>query len=286
MGVVEPEQRRTGWRERLRIIIFEADTVAGKVFDVALLIAICLSVLAVMLDSVTQFREDYGDWLDAAEWTFTVLFTIEYVLRLLVAPRPGAYALSFFGLIDLLAIIPTYVSLLLPGAESLVVVRAMRLLRIFRIFKLGRFLGEASILTDALRRSRHKISVFLGTVLILVTILGTAMYLIEGEENGFTSIPTSVYWAIVTMTTVGYGDIAPQTVVGQTLASFVMILGYSILAVPTGIVTAEIVETAATGRLPITTRICIHCMTEGHEPGARYCKDCGARLEKYRSEGV
>jgi len=278
--------QRAAWREKLRIIIFEADTIAGKAFDVALLIAIGLSVLAVMLDSVTAYRERYGDQLDIAEWTFTLLFTAEYVLRLIASPRPGAYARSFFGIVDLLAIVPTYASVLIPGAESFAVIRALRLLRIFRIFKLGRFLGEASILSSALKRSRHKITVFLGTVLILVTIIGTAMYLIEGEENGFTSIPRSVYWAIVTMTTVGYGNVAPNTVPGQMLAALVMILGYSILAVPTGIVTAEIVDAATSRHLPITTRVCARCLSEGHQPSARYCKDCGAELEAYESEGI
>ena len=266
---------RAAWREKLRIIIFEADTVAGKTFDVVLLIAIVLSVIAVMLESVSEYRTRYGHTLDFAEWTFTIIFTIEYALRLISAPHAASYARSFFGIVDLLAIAPTYVSVLFPGAESLLVIRALRLLRIFRIFKLGRFLGEATLLTQALRRSRHKVMVFLGTVLILVTILGTAMYLIEGEENGFTSIPRSVYWAIVTMTTVGYGDIAPQTVLGQALASLVMILGYSILAVPTGIVTAEIVETAASQRSGITTRVCMRCLSEGHAPEATFCKDCG-----------
>ncbi len=265
------------WREKLRVVIFEAETPAGKLFDVALLVAIVLSVVAVMLDSVAGIREQYGELLHGVEYFFTGLFTIEYVLRLASVPSPWGYARSFFGVVDLLAILPTYLSLLLPHAESLLVIRGLRLLRIFRVFKLGRFLGEASLLTRALRSSRHKVTVFLGTVLILVTILGAAMYLIEGEEHGFTSIPVAVYWAIVTMTTVGYGDIAPQTPAGKALASLVMVLGYSIIAVPTGIVTAEIVESAAASR--ITTRVCGSCMSEGHEPSARFCKDCGAELE-------
>lgn len=262
-------------------MIFEADTPAGKAFDVALLAAISLSVLAVMLESVAWYRGRYGGVLAAIEWTFTGLFTVEYALRLVTVERPAAYARSFFGIVDVLAILPTYVSALLPGAQSLAVIRALRLLRIFRVFKLGRFLGEARVLATAIRRSRHKVVVFLGTVFILVIILGTAMYLIEGEQNGFTSIPRAVYWAIVTMTTVGYGDIAPQTVVGQALASLVMILGYSILAVPTGIVTAEIVDAAALRRSHITTRVCMSCLSEGHEPGARFCKDCGHALPPY-----
>lgn len=266
------------WREKLRVIIFEADTPAGKAFDVGLLVAILLSVLAVMLDSVTTFRSQHGQLLTSAEWIFTLLFTVEYALRLVCSPRPLHYARSFFGVVDLLAILPTYLSLLFPGAESMIVIRGLRLLRVFRVFKLGQFLGEASLLRNALASSRHKITVFLGTITILVTILGAAMYLIEGEANGFTSIPVSIYWAIVTMTTVGYGDMAPITVSGKVLASIVMIMGYSIIAVPTGIVTAEIVETAAASRR-ITTRSCSNCLSEGHDRDATYCKDCGAPLE-------
>ena len=268
----------SAWREKLRVIIFEADTPAGKAFDVGLLVAIVLSVLAVMLDSVTEIRSSYGGLLDRAEWVFTLLFSVEYVLRLLCSPRPLHYARSFFGVVDLLAILPTYLSLLFPGAEFMAVIRGLRLLRIFRIFKLGQFLGEASLLRNALASSRHKITVFLGTITILVTILGTAMYLIEGEEHGFTSIPAAIYWSIVTMTTVGYGDMAPITVSGKVLASIVMILGYSIIAVPTGIVTAEIVEGAAASRR-ITTRSCPGCLSEGHDRNATYCKDCGTSLE-------
>jgi len=266
------------WREKLRVIIFEADTPAGKAFDVGLLVAILMSVLAVMLDSVSAFRSQHGLSLNIAEWTFTLLFSVEYVLRLSCSPRPIRYARSFFGIVDLLAILPTYLSLLLPGAESMIVIRGLRLLRIFRVFKLGQFLGEASVLRNALSSSRHKITVFLGTIVILVTILGSAMYLIEGEESGFTSIPAAIYWSIVTMTTVGYGDMAPITVSGKVLASIVMILGYSIIAVPTGIVTAEIVEGAAAARR-ITTRSCPGCLSEGHARDANYCKDCGSALE-------
>lgn len=266
------------WREKLRIIIFEADSPAGKAFDVGLLVAILLSVLAVMLDSVSALRIQHGQRLNVAEWIFTLLFTAEYAIRLICSPRPLHYARSFFGVVDLLAILPTYLSLLFPGAESMIVIRGLRLLRVFRIFKLGQFLGEASILSDALSASRHKITVFLGTITLLVTILGTAMYLIEGEESGFTSIPTAIYWSIVTMTTVGYGDVTPITVSGKVLASIVMILGYSIIAVPTGIVTAEIVESAAASR-KITTRSCPNCLSEGHDRSASYCMNCGATLE-------
>ena len=264
------------WREKLRVIIFEADTPAGKAFDVGLLISIVISVSVVMMESVTPIRERYGRELDIAEWAFTIMFTIEYVLRLLAVRHPLQYARSFFGIVDVLAIAPTYLSVFIPGAESLLVIRGLRLLRIFRVFKLGRFLGEASLLSRALLTSGHKIIIFLGTILILVTILGAAMYLIEGEENGFTSIPVGVYWAIVTMTTVGYGDITPHTLAGKTLAAMVMVLGYSVIAVPTGIVTAEIVE-AAGGR-NLSTRGCPACLSEGHAVDASYCKDCGVEL--------
>ncbi len=273
-----PSAGNAAWREKLRVIIFEADTPAGKTFDVTLLIAIVLSVIAVMFDSVASARATHGRLLDGAEWMFTLLFTVEYLLRLIAVPQARRYATSFFGVVDLLAILPTYLSLLVPGAESLLVIRGLRLLRIFRVFKLGQFLGEASVLRAALAASRHKITVFLGTILILVTILGTAMYLIEGEENGFSSIPVAVYWSIVTMTTVGYGDLAPQTVPGKALASIVMILGYSIIAVPTGIVTAGLVESSAASRR-VTTRCCPSCMSEGHDASAGYCKDCGAPLD-------
>ena len=264
-------------RARVAEIIFEADTPAGRRFDVALLWAIVLSVGAVMLESVEAIRTGYGPWLRAAEWFFTAIFTLEYGVRLATVPKPFAYARSFFGLVDLLAVVPTYLSIFLPGSQSLIVIRALRLLRVFRVLKLAHLLGEANILVDAMRASRHKIFVFMGTVLVLVTILGSVMYLIEGAESGFTSIPRSIYWAIVTMTTVGYGDITPTSVPGQTLAAVVMILGYAIIAVPTGIVTAEIVDT--TRSRPITTRVCPHCMSEGHVPTARFCRDCGGELE-------
>jgi voltage-gated potassium channel len=270
--------RIAAWREHMRLVIFEADTPAGKTFDVALLVAIVTSVAAVMLDSVQSIRAAHGRALYLTEWFFTILFTVEYLARLSCVPVPARYARSFFGMVDLLAVLPTYLSVLLPGAESLLVIRGLRLMRVFRVFKLGQFLGEASVLRKALTDSRHKITVFLGTIAILVTLLGTAMYLIEGAENGFTSIPTAVYWAVVTMTTVGYGDIAPRTVAGKTLATLVMILGYAIIAVPTGIVTAEIVESSAAARRP-TTRSCPQCLVEGHDADARFCKSCGARLE-------
>jgi voltage-gated potassium channel len=266
---------RAAWRDTLREIIFEAETPAGKAFDIGLLIAIILSVVAVLLESVADVRAQYGGMLRAAEWFFTILFTIEYLLRLICVGRPLHYSFSFFGLVDLLAIVPTYLSVLLPGAQSLIVIRALRLLRVFRVMKLVHFVGEARLLQAALHASVRKIIVFLGAVLALVLIIGSLMYLIEGEANGFTNIPLSIYWAIVTMTTVGYGDLAPATVVGRVLASAVMIIGYAIIAVPTGIVTVEL---AAATRRSVTTRSCPECATEGHDADAKHCKYCGALL--------
>ncbi len=263
------------WRARLHEIIFEADTAAGKAFDVALLWGIVLSVIAVLLESVADIEKDYGAYLRAAEWVFTVLFTAEYVLRLLIVRKPHKYALSFFGVIDLLAIIPTYVSIFVAGPQYLVVLRAVRLLRVFRVLKLARYLGEARILAAALKASQARITVFLGAVITLVLIIGSVMYLIEGEASGFTSIPRSMYWAIVTLTTVGYGDITPQTVVGQFLAAIVMIMGYGIIAVPTGIVSVELAKTSES---PVSTQACPDCGAEGHDADAVHCKYCGAKL--------
>jgi len=275
MSPSEPPRPRAEFRERLRIIIFEADTPAGKAFDVGLFVAIVLSMLAVMLESVEPIEARHGSSLRAFEWLMTGLFSVEYVLRLASVERPLRYAFSFFGLVDLLSIVPTYLSLFLPGTQSLLVIRTLRLLRIFRVFKLYRFLGEANVLRTALTSSRHKVLVFLGTVLLLDVILGAAMFVIEGPANGFTSIPRSMYWAIVTMTTVGYGDISPHTVPGQILASLAMIIGYSIIAIPTGIVSAEMVQAT---QVPTTTRCCPSCLSEGHLPSARFCRDCGEKL--------
>ena len=271
------EERPAPWpglRGWLHEVIFEADTPAGKAFDVSLLALILLSVLAVMLDSVSWVNEEYGDRMRVVEWVFTIVFTIEYLLRLYSVRRPLQYAFSFFGLVDLVAIIPTYLSLVVAGTQSLVVIRALRLLRVFRVLKLAQYLGEADELLRALRASRAKITVFLGTVLTVVLIMGSAMYLIEGEKAGFTSIPTGMYWAIVTMTTVGYGDITPTTVLGQMLSALLMIMGYGIIAVPTGIVSAELV------RVPkaVSTQACPSCSAEGHDHDATHCKFCGHKL--------
>jgi voltage-gated potassium channel len=266
---------RPRWQRRLHEIVFEADTRAGRAFDVAVIALILVSVLAVVLESVTGIRAAYGRQLLWLEWTVTVLFTVEYALRLLAVDRPLAYARSFFGVVDLLSVLPTYLSLLVPGVHALLVIRSLRLLRVFRVFKLGHFVGEAQQLRRALRASSRKITVFVLTVLTLVLIIGSVMYLVEGPANGFSNIPVSIYWAIVTMTTVGYGDLAPQTVVGRMLASAVMILGYGIIAVPTGIVTAEIAFER--GRR-VTAQACPACSAYGHDPDARHCKFCGAAL--------
>ena len=268
----EESQRR---RERLHEIIFGSDTPTGKAFDVVLLVLIVASVMAVVLESVSWIREAYGPWLRAFEWFVTIAFSIEYVLRLYCVDKPWRYARSFFGIVDLLAILPTYLSLLIPGAQSLLVIRALRLLRVFRVLKLAQFVGEASQLRIALQASVRKIIVFLGAVLMIVVIVGAAMYLIEGEENGFTNIPVSIYWAIVTMTTVGYGDVAPQTPLGKMLASVIMILGYGIIAVPTGIVSVEL---AGVARKTATGQACPGCGAGGHDADAKHCRYCGDEL--------
>ncbi len=265
----------SNWRFRLHEVIFEADTPGGKAFDIALLVCIGLSILAVLLESVAGIREVHGVALRRVEWAFTILFTAEYLLRLLSVGRPWRYATSFYGVVDLLAILPTYLSLVVAGTQSLLVIRALRLLRIFRILKLAHFIGEARVMRQALQASSRRITVFLGTVLILVLIVGSLMYLIEGEEHGFTSIPQSIYWAIVTMTTVGYGDIAPQTLPGRILASLVMIMGYGIIAVPAGLVT---VEMAVAGKRRVSTQACTECSAEGHDSDAKFCKYCAAKL--------
>lgn len=262
------------WRLRLHEVIFEADTPAGRAFDIALIVSIILSVLVVILDSIAAIRDAYGVELIAVEWFFTILFSIEYVLRLLCVSRPVKYASSFFGVIDLMSVLPTYLSILFPGSRYLLIIRVFRVLRIFRILKLIPYISEADVLRRSLLASRRKILIFLYTVLTLVVIIGSTMYVIEGTEHGFTSIPVGIYWAIVTMTTVGYGDISPGTPLGQFLASFVMILGYGIIAVPTGIVTSEMTR-MKTG---VTTQVCRECTGEGHDPDALFCKFCGTRL--------
>ncbi|MBX9855834.1 MAG: ion transporter [Gemmatimonadaceae bacterium] len=269
----------TPWRRKLHTIVFEADTPAGRWFDAVLLALIVVSLVVVMLETVPSMPEPWRRGLLAAEWALTGVFSLEYLLRLVIVRRPLVYAGSFFGLVDLLAILPTWVSLIFPGAQALLAVRVLRLLRIFRVFKLARYLSEARVIGDALRASSRKIAVFLFTVSTVVVVVGALMYLIEGPANGFTSIPVSMYWAVVTLTTVGYGDISPATGLGQAVASLVMILGYGIIAVPTGIVTAEL---ANAGRKletqHINTQVCAHCGADDHRSDSKFCRHCGAAL--------
>lgn len=261
------------WRQRLHEVIFEADTPSGKLFDLALILSIIVSVVVVMLDSVVLLRSTYGGLFLRLEWGFTLLFTIEYILRLSCIGQPLKYARSFYGIVDLLSILPTYLSLFVTGGQYLLVIRILRLLRVFRVFKLAQFVGESNYLAQALRASWRKIAVFLFSVLLAMVIFGAVMYLVEGPTNGFTSIPRSIYWAIVTMTTVGYGDISPQTSLGQGIASLVMICGYGIIAIPTGIVTSEL-----TFKRQLSTQACPECGAEGHDQNAKYCKSCAAEL--------
>ncbi len=262
-------------QEKLHEIIFEADTKAGKAFDIVLILSILLSVLAVMLDSVKAINLQYGKELYYIEWFFTILFSAEYLLRLYCVKRSWKYATSFFGIIDLLAIAPTYLSLIIPGSQYFLVIRILRVLRVFRVLKFVQYIKEARQLRSALKASRRKITVFLFVVMALVVIFGSLIYLIEGEKNGFTSIPRSIYWAIVTLTTVGYGDISPQTDLGQAVASIIMIMGYGIIAVPTGIVT---VEMGKVSDKTFSTQACPECSAEGHDSDAIFCKYCGAKL--------
>ena len=273
--MAEQDRRLAPWRERMHEVIFEADTPAGRAFDIALLVAIVISVTAVVLESVSEISLRHGSALRAAEWVFTLLFTVEYIARLISVRRPGRYAASFFGIVDLLAIIPTYLSLFIAGAQTLLVIRALRLLRIFRVLKITRYITELGSLIDAIRATRAKIAVFMMVVLTLVLIMGSAMYVIEGKESGFTSIPRGVYWAIVTVTTVGYGDIAPQTVAGQAIAAVAMILGYSLIIIPTGIFSTELARIVSK---EVTTQSCPSCVAEGHDKDAVHCKYCGAGL--------
>ncbi len=262
-------------RELCRIIIFEADTPAGKTFDVLLIVSILGSVLAICLDSVPSINQAYHGLFIGIEWAFTILFTIEYGLRIWSVKSPSYYARSFYGIVDLAAILPTYLSLFFSGAEFLVVVRLLRVLRIFRILKLVQYLEGSRTIMRALRASRPKIVVFVFTVMVLVTIIGSLMYLIEGDASGFTSIPQGIYWAIVTLTTVGYGDLSPDTAMGKFLASIVMIMGYGIIAVPTGIVTAELTRQESS----TTTVSCPNCSAEGHLDSAEFCYRCGHALD-------
>lgn len=272
----------TGWRLQLYTIIFEADTRAGRAFDLALIVAILASVAVVMLDSIASVHQAHARLLTALEWGFTGLFTVEYIARLACVRHPWRYARSPFGIVDLLAVLPTYLAILVPGLSALIDVRVLRLLRIFRIFKLGAYVAEFGALGQALMASRRKILVFMAFVMLVVVVMGTLMYVVEGPANGYTSIPVGVYWAITTMTTVGFGDITPKTDLGRLIASVMMLLGWGTLAVPTGIVSAEF--TARRVGQPVTTRTCHACLSEGHAPQARFCRDCGAPLPPWQRD--
>ena len=278
------KQQFKNWKIKLHDIIYEADTPAGKLFDVVLLITIITSILLVMLESVKSIDAKYHTLLDISEWIITILFTIEYIARVITVKKPLHYIFSFYGIIDFLSTVPKYISLIFGGVHALAALRALRLLRIFRILKLARYLGASNNLVRALKSSRAKISVFLFAVVIVSIILGTIMYLVEGEENGFSNIPKSVYWCIVTLTTVGFGDIAPQTPLGQFIASLVMILGYGIIAVPTGIVSAEYTAQNKPKEEPqkpiihLNTQSCPTCSAEKHKDNAKFCYKCGHKL--------
>jgi len=267
-GTQPKESRR---KRQVRRIIFGTDTPAGKAFDIGLLWAILLSIAAVMLESVESYRQIWHAPLYAAEWFFTIIFTAEYALRMWCVQRPVAYATSFFGIVDLASVLPSYITLA-TGAPSMAIVRSLRLLRVFRVLRLRHYMSEANVLSHAISATLPKITVFLGTVVVVVTIMGSLMYIVEGPENGFTSIPRGVYWAIVTVTTVGYGDIHPQTPLGQALSSLLMVTGYAIIAVPTGIVTVQLAEA---NRIRDERRNCVDCGRHGHEPDAHHCKYCG-----------
>ncbi|MDZ7615154.1 MAG: ion transporter [Flavobacteriaceae bacterium] len=264
------------WRKRIHEIIYESDTREGRLFDIILIGVITMSIMLVMLESVKSLDAKYHAFFYYSEWVITVLFTLEYVLRILTVNKPAKYIFSFYGIIDLLSTLPMYISIFFGGAHALLLLRAVRLLRIFTILKLGSFVGASQKLRQAIYGSRFKIMVFLSTVIILCIIIGTIMYVIEGEASGFTSIPVSMYWAIVTLTTVGYGDIAPQTPLGQFLASLVMVMGYGIIAIPTGIVTSEF--TKQDKDLQLNTQSCPNCAADKHRNNAEYCYSCGSHL--------
>ncbi len=265
-------------KQKLYIIIFEADTKAGKRFDVVLLWVILFSILLVMLESIQHINQDYGKWLKIGEWIVTIIFSLEYILRIWIVKKPWYYIFSFFGIVDLLSILPTFLDLFITGGSGLLVIRALRLLRVFRILKLTRYTKEARFIIQALRESRHKLGVFLAAIMTIVVILGTVMYMVEGEENGYSSIPEGIYWAIVTLTTVGYGDMTPKTDLGKFISGFIMILGYTIIAVPTGIVTASFSNKTDNQPKNKKPRVCIECSKENHTPKAKFCSRCGAKL--------
>ena len=269
----------SSWKRKLHEVIYEADTPAGKAFDIILLIVIVLSIIIVMLESVKSIFAEYADLFYTIEWIITIIFSIEYILRIITIKNPTKYIFSFYGIIDFVSTIPTYLTLFMGGYNVLLAVRALRLLRVFRILKITRYLGEANKLAVALRHSRPKILVFLFAVVIITIIAGTVMHLVEGEAGGFDNIPLSIYWCIVTLTTVGFGDIAPITPLGRFIASFIMITGYGIIAVPTGIVSAEY-SRAGEKKPPINTQVCPHCNETKHLDKAKYCHNCGNLLNE------
>lgn len=270
-------EHKRAWTKKLYEIIFESDTFWGRIFDEILLLMITLSILVVMLDSMEEVRMQYGLSLNRAEWFFTILFTIEYILRIISSPNPKNYIFSFLGIVDFLSIIPTYIAITFPEAQPLIVIRAIRLLRIYRILKLYRFVRAGNLLLLAIKNSLRKIMIFMVFILVLVIMLGSIMYVIEDADNGFFSIPLSIYWAVITLTTVGYGDIVPVTGLGQFIATFIMLLGYSIIAIPTGIVSVEI--SRSVGERYAKNKVCNYCEETLHESDANFCKTCGARLE-------
>lgn len=281
-------KKQSHWKEKLHEIIYEADTPAGKIFDIVLLLLIVASIILVMLESVTSFAEKHYDFLNISEWVITILFSIEYIARIIVVNQPKKYIFSFYGIVDFLSTIPKYLSFFILNSHSLVALRALRLMRVFRILKLARFVGESNNLIKALRASRAKIAVFVFFVLIICVILGAVMYIVEsGQDSGFTSIPRSVYWAIVTLTTVGYGDIAPATALGQFISSIIMIIGYGVIAIPTGIVSVEYsknysdkenLEEKPIQKIRLNTQICSNCHHRTHDDDANFCKICGNNL--------
>ncbi len=278
MHKVSEDNTLKPWQNKMHEVIYEADTPSGKLFDIVLLFLIVVSIVVVMLESVPSIFSKHGDELELVEWIITILFTIEFIARLVCIKKPFKYIFSFYGIVDLLSLLPSYLGLFISGSQShsLAVIRSLRLLRIFRILKLARYIGEANLLIKSLKASRPKILIFMFFVLSVTFILGTVMYIVESEESGFTSIPMSIYWAIVTLTTVGYGDIAPITPLGQAIASFIMITGYAVIAVPTGIVSAEIAKQEI--KKTVSTQACPSCSLEGHDVDAVHCKYCGAKL--------
>ena len=267
--------REYSWRDQLYEVIFGTDTPSGKLFDLVLLISIVLSIIVVFLDSVQSLRNEFGRFFFVAEWFFTILFTAEYILRIASSRKPWSYILSFYGVIDLLAVLPSYLSLIIAGGQYLIVIRVLRLLRIFRILKLNRYISASRYLMVSIHNSRHKIGVFLWAVFTLVVTMGAVMYLVEGPENGFRNIPESIYWAIVTLTTVGYGDISPHTALGKAIASLIMIIGYAIIAVPTGIISSEMAKYSRSQAME-----CKNCGQQEHAEKAKFCSSCGSALSQ------